>query len=957
MHGVCSSRLLRFAPHLRAAVVRDAEANLISAPVVARGTDATRPRPCPPSCITPKGLLLFWIPHLVYACGPATITMAAAESAVLDHPSPSSRHKPHPSTDSGSVLRPTSEHLPQQLRDSRKPSRRRSHIIGLAIKPNPPNSPRSIIKSPVKKAFSFHRHKRSGTILRAVPASTACATAPLAQPLQDMSRPSRDPSDCGRISPASDGHSSTRSHLQTHLPRNHNRMRSNSTNALSPTKAGTQLRSISSSASFQGVIGTYRDGKVQWDHRDGRSHDSRSLKSSFSRLPSSSKNQRPRIQVVIPNAQRNEKPLPTSPFFQKPSHTHMRSASGEIEIMYSVSPPSGSKNAVVRDSIVSPLSAPPVRPPQPFHPAIDSQIAKAGFGSPEISNNASNSSDDSRDDASSTYSEQSSLTSAEANTPPPKPKPMNFHGRTVSEAFSIDSPVKAGIFDSPPRERAKSDEPETGHCTRTPYPPRPRIYAHHPPIEDDIEFKPSCSLRPLRVSNTLRRQPSTRRKSSNLQRRSLASSHTMGAINQAVRRSTSRTYFPDIPSPTLSEAENDLEAHLTSFTDDNPFKWDDFVSQRQAPLSPQGVPRKDSVTYAVQPYIEDILPDCPPPIVPRRSSKRQTVDRDGFRLSRVPCDHIASQMRRRSLNKGKGLTITIPESKRMTSDDFVLSPLPIPPPKDTKRSITPEVAENVILHILQTLESLDDLFACAVVNRGFYRVFKRHELDLMKSALRKMSPPAWEHREICYPGHDHLDEEDLDRPRQEYTPTSYIQYYTRDMYILAAIKSLIKDKCQSFMRPEISVAIVSEDAEEAARVDDALWRIWTFCKIFGSGKGREEDIVAQMDWLKGGVLVHQQTCTYSAFMCDDINETLASAPECFAKGNEGGLTAEQLFDMMELWNCLGVLLQPIEGRTIQAREYGIFDQTDVRGGDIDGEEMMLGMYPLLLMEAALTQCR
>jgi hypothetical protein len=127
-------------------------------------------------------------------------------------------------------------------------------------------------------------------------------------------------------------------------------------------------------------------------------------------------------------------------------------------------------------------------------------------------------------------------------------------------------------------------------------------------------------------------------------------------------------------------------------------------------------------------------------------------------------------------------------------------------------------------------------------------------------------------------------------------------------------------------------------------VDDALWRIWTFCKIFGSGKGREEDIVAQMDWLKGGVLVHQKTCTFSILTTEsiDMNGTLASAPECFAKGNEGGLTAEQLFDMMELWNCLGVLLQPFEGRTIQAREYGIYENTHIRGGDIDGEEMMLG---------------
>lgn len=408
----------------------------------------------------------------------------------------------------------------------------------------------------------------------------------------------------------------------------------------------------------------------------------------------------------------------------------------------------------------------------------------------------------------------------------------------------------------------------------------------------------------------------------------------MGVV--AVHR---QPFSPSICSPTLSEAEKDLAAQLSAFSDENAFLWDDrwedLLTQQRTPLSPQGLARADSVTY-------DIRPWAPPPQLPKKSSRRTTlVDPDGtFRMSRVPEDHIASQLKR-AKSRAKDLTIKIPESRRMTTDTFILSPIPIPP-KDIKRTITPEVAEGVIFSILGNLESLDDLFACAVVNRGFYRVFKRKELELMKAALRKMSPPAWEHREICYPGHDQLDEEELDRPRQEYTPTSFIQHYTRDMYIIAAIKALIKDKCQSFMREEISDAIVSEDVCRAARVDDALWRIWTFCKIFGSGRGREEDIVAQMDWLKGGPLVHQQVATHSALFADDFNETLASAPECFAKGNEGGLTAEQLFDMMELWNCLGVLLQQIEGRTIQAREYGIYEHTNVRGGDIDGEELMLG---------------
>jgi hypothetical protein len=480
----------------------------------------------------------------------------------------------------------------------------------------------------------------------------------------------------------------------------------------------------------------------------------------------------------------------------------------------------------------------------------------------------------------------------------------------------------------------------------------------------------------------------------------------MGPIHEEVVRSESKQFPPrSYPSPSLSEAENELELHLatfmedlaafsetedehhTSLTDDNPFKWDDLFDAEDTSLyDPPStrlpvMARKDSETIFAIPLPELARKDSTtighyspdpvpirrssvivnkyddPPALPRKSSKRlsQSVP-DDFRLSRVPGNHIVSQLKRnRSLAKANGLSIRIPNPNRMT-DDFFLSPLPILAKAD-RRAITPEIAENVIFRILYQLESLDDLFTTAIVNRGFYRVFKLHELELMKNSLRKMSPPAWEHREICYPGHDHHDPEDLEtaRPRQEYTPTSYLQYYTRDMYIIAALKSLIYDKCQSFLRPEISLALASDEPADMARVDDALWRIWAFCKIFGCGKNREEDIVAQMDWLKGGVLVHQKVCTFSIqFESMDLNDTLANAPEYFALGNEGGLSAEQLFDMMELWNCLGVLLQPFEGRTIQAREFGIYENTDIRGGDIDGEEAMLDEWYYYLLTLGLS---
>jgi hypothetical protein len=717
--------------------------------------------------------------------------------------------------------------------------------------------------------------------------------------------------------PASNGHTRTR-------------RRSNSATAFSP-KAGVPIKPFSSANNLRGSIGTYKDGRVQWDNKTNPS-----------------RHQKPRIQVVIPLRHTDNKPLPTLPVSSNPYGDHIMSAVGDVDVAFNVSPPTASKLSRIRDSMVSPLTSQKGHPVSHRYTTMGIQVPNPALHlSPNLSEGARNSSDDSReDDEVSINSDKSSVTSDEAGSQPSRPKKTHSHGRTTpAEAFSMKNLVSAGIVDAP-LQKTKSDNAETGHHVAPP-PRQPRVYGHHPAFEDDVDFKPTCFLRPPRnASSTLPSQPvivrntpspslSRRTPSPTLSRRNVTPQLDMGAINQAVNRSVSRQ-SSNLPSPTLSEAASDLERQLTSFTDDSPFRWDDIAVRQEPPLTPQGLPRKDSVTYSISRH-------SPPPLVPRKSSKRQSqipVDTDAFRLSQLPSEHIGSQLRR-SVRRSQTLAITIPEDRRMSMDDFSLSPLPIPA-KNTNRAITPDVAENVIMNILQNLETLDDLFACAVVNRGFYQVFQRYELELMQGALRKESPPAWEHREICYPGHDDLDEEDLDRPRQEYTPASFIRYYVRDLNVIATIKYLIKDKCEAFLRPEISDALIADDRAESARIDDALWRIWTFCKIFGSGKGREDDVLAQMDWLKGGVIVHQQNCSSSALMWDDMNETLASAPECFAKGNEGGLSAEQLFDMMELWNCLGVLLQPIGGRTTQAREYGVFDNTDVRGGDIDGEELMLG---------------
>ncbi|KAF2017364.1 hypothetical protein BU24DRAFT_367130 [Aaosphaeria arxii CBS 175.79] len=811
-------------------------------------------------------------------------------------------------------------------------------------------SPRSL-SSPKKQTKRGIKHTRKTTIIRAVPPGSSSITTSLSTLERDMATLPNEEilsaiSGSGWQSPAT-SRSSPSSLRHATSPRLGARSRSSPT--LCSIKAGTEMNFSDQKSNATG----YEQDKFQWE--SSRSNSSLQERRASSALRS----RRPQIQVVIPQHQK-DRPLPTSPFFSNPSNTLSRSASAEPLSVTDISPPSGSKRPLARNSAVSPLSAQQKQNINAPHPSIDATIVKSQIdttGQTTAGPPTNSSSEDSHgDDCSSTYSRRSSRSSVGEQTSPMNLKPINFHDRSASVTFSIKSPLETGVFVDVESVVTKSEnsKAETGLSVAAPTIPPPRKYAPHGPIEDDFAFKPTCTLQPSRNRSattqlplerrptltrkaTIIRRPSVRRQSS--QRRSsrisLMISPTMGVLDHAIIRQEVADPTQLFASPTLSEAEFDLEEELLSTrVGANPFAYDDT--------------EHESIS---------IIPGTPP-TVPRKSSKRQSLLAANFRLSRVSNEHILSQLRRTSSRaKARGLRIEIPRTPSPVADDFYLSPIPVPP-KALKRTITPSVAENVIYGIFEQLDNFEDLFATAVVNGGFYRVFKRFELDLMKNTLWKMSPPAWEHREICYPGHDQHQPEDLEKTqsRMEYTPNVYIEHHKSDVEIITTLKTLIGQRFQTFLRTEIANTLFSQDGKEQARIDNALWRIWTFCKIFGCGKGREDDIVAQMDWLKGGPLVHQDAPTHAIFSTDalDMNDTLANAPECFALGNEGGLSAEELFDMMELWNCLGLLLQPICNRRVQARQYGVFDDTEVRGGDIDGEELMLDEWYYYLLTLGLS---
>ncbi|KAL8855366.1 MAG: hypothetical protein Q9178_007980 [Gyalolechia marmorata] len=287
------------------------------------------------------------------------------------------------------------------------------------------------------------------------------------------------------------------------------------------------------------------------------------------------------------------------------------------------------------------------------------------------------------------------------------------------------------------------------------------------------------------------------------------------------------------------------------------------------------------------------------------------------------------------------------------------SPAPTLPPlpmsqEEVERQISADAAELVLFRILENLDNLQDLFATATVSRGFYRTFKRHELPLMKNALYGMSPAAWELREMSppYPGLEKTGESSPS-PKLEYTPTLYLQHYMRDMYTMIALKSMILIHCESFLRADTITALAGGETERASQIDDAFWRVWTFCRVFGCGTGREDDITAQMDWLRGGVEAKQQRqAVANGDATSGIEGIMANPPSSFGKGNEGGLTAEELYDMTEIWTCLGVLVRGFQGKRQEARDYGVFENVDITTGDVEQEDSAIEEWTYFLLTLA-----
>lgn len=460
-------------------------------------------------------------------------------------------------------------------------------------------------------------------------------------------------------------------------------------------------------------------------------------------------------------------------------------------------------------------------------------------------------------------------------------------------------------------------------------------------------------------------------------------------------------------SPTLSQAEYDLQAQLgtidevlgheesadasavtTSYRHGITKEDGTEVAQKFGVTNSGDLHRSDSVHSVMQPparaptlpkrsrkrdwrnstYVDTSTPQVirPPPKAPGRRKSESTLPHT-LATQHYDSDAVTNVHRSESekvvtrINRSYGRGLVYMRSPGIAKSTHTSPEIIVVPHQEAHEAVLAQVvpAEQVLLHILSSLTSLRDLSNMAIINKGMYRVFKENELHLVKTVTRNQSVAAWELREWRMHVDDNNDEEQDTTGGNSsvfsQAPLSFCRSQRCDEDTIKQLKQLILDNCQTFMRRETALSFAHPKHPGSQRYTDAFWRVWTFCTIFGSQKGREEDITGQLDWLKGGTEANNQSfsATVNTNLDFDMGSILLNAPEHFAQGNKCGLSAAQLYDMTELWNCLSALLTGYQGQVDEARQCGIFAHCDVKENDIELEEHMLEEWIAFVMTLGL----
>lgn len=260
---------------------------------------------------------------------------------------------------------------------------------------------------------------------------------------------------------------------------------------------------------------------------------------------------------------------------------------------------------------------------------------------------------------------------------------------------------------------------------------------------------------------------------------------------------------------------------------------------------------------------------------------------------------------------------TRPSSATTAQTEGTLSPLP--PSVYNRAAKRMKLTTIERIRILESLPSLDILFDISACG-PFEVEFSSNPLHFIKTTLKRSDPEQWELREMgvshaesgnpLEPGSD-IYLQKLVLPCSDsvvtWTPTTYLDHYAYEMFVCAQITGFILSGCREKLHlvDQDLTALGKCTTGRGEELHRALWRIWTFCRIFGFNKQREDDLIAQQQWLAGGPM--RQDLDFTVCPGAFQSELLDLPPASFGLGNRGGLSPAATSDMISLWKCLHTL--------------------------------------------------
>ncbi|KAK3059284.1 hypothetical protein LTS18_011222, partial [Coniosporium uncinatum] len=531
------------------------------------------------------------------------------------------------------------------------------------------------------------------------------------------------------------------------------------------------------------IIGVWRDGKTQWRTRVWS--DSSASLNTMGTNTSNALRGKPKLSVVVPNGQ----PQPVPAFLQSsinpaPSATSQStqeqlpfgciSKTTTITVKSHPAPIPNDRIPIVKTTTVRVTTdAPGCATPQARRPY--SMLATKQFSSlnevvrsdrPEKQRASLSDTSESSvldDDNASAYSKRSSASSRTSQDTHNEVKPVELPERS-STSIERNSSTTYSV-QSPVNAGVFDDGSSVGT------PDHPAELVGSIVYTRSVKSTPASPL----VRRTSRRRMSSRRSRSLL-------------LTEAYQSMSARP-----SSCTWSEAEKDLDELLTAIGEEKTF------------VEIKGLPASKAAAPAIPP-----------------KSKRRSIAARPAKLSStmqpMPMEKADCQLQR-------NVSVADSVSRMSMGDNMNYERSAVAARMaEQERNISAQAAETIILRIMENLNGLDDLLTTAVVNKGFYRVFKRHELRLMRKTLRNQSPPAWEYRETALTTvTDGSETPNEDRPTPEYTPQKYYECYKRDCTVIDMLKKLFMQHCKSFLRVSTVAALASKDPAKSVRVDAALW--------------------------------------------------------------------------------------------------------------------------------------